>query len=148
MNKLWKFLAAVLTVIMVIWEIIEFLAFPALVTIVGLLNSFPWQYYAITIGGYVALLIIAEIAAHFIFKALDKKYTPLIERKLEKIFNRFSKEDWLSERKIKNNLPQRPRRQGRLFLFKKEFLFAIILRKLSSSQQQRLREKRVPIWKK
>lgn len=93
MNKLWKFLAAVLTVIMVIWEIIEFLAFPALVTIVGLLNSFPWQYYAITIGGYVALLIIAEIAAHFIFKALDKKYTPLIERKLEKIFNRFSKED-------------------------------------------------------
>ena len=29
-------------------------------------------------------------AAHFVFKAVDKKYTPLIERKLEKYLNKFS----------------------------------------------------------
>ena len=78
---------------MVIWDIIEFLALPVLFVIIGLINSFPWQYYAIAIGGYFALFIILEITLHFIFKALDKKYTPLIERKIEKYFNRFSKKE-------------------------------------------------------
>ena len=93
MKKLWNFVGVVLTILMVIWDIIEFMAVPALFTVIGLLNSFPWPYYAITIGGYVALFMIAEIIAHFIFKALDKKYTPLIEKKLEKYFNKFSKKD-------------------------------------------------------
>lgn len=74
--------------ITVIWDIAEFLAVHALFVIVGLLNSFSWQFYVITIGGYIVLFILAETAAHFVFKALDKKYTPLIERKLEKYFNK------------------------------------------------------------
>ena len=88
MNKFLKFIGVIFTIIMAIWDVIEFLAIPALFTVIGLLNSFPWQYYAISIGGYVALFIIAEIIAHFVFKALDKKYTPFIERKLEKYFNK------------------------------------------------------------
>ena len=76
---------------MIIWDVIGFLALPTLFLIIGLMNSFPWQYYAITIGGYFALFIVLEIILHFIFKALDNKYTPLIERKLEKYFNKFSK---------------------------------------------------------
>ena len=93
MKKLLGFIANILYIGMVIWDIIEFLALPALFLIIGLLNSFSWQYYAIAIGGYFALFIILEIVLHFIFKALDKKYTPLIERKLEKCFNKFSKKD-------------------------------------------------------
>ena len=93
MKKIIGFIANILYIGMVIWDIIEFLALPALFLIIGLLNSFSWQYYAIAIGGYFALFIILEIVLHFIFKALDKKYTPFLERKLEKYFNRFSKED-------------------------------------------------------
>ena len=93
MKKLLGFIANILYVGMVIWDIIGFLAIPALFLVIGLLNSFPWQYYAISIGGYFALFIILEIILHFVFKALDKKYTPLIERKLEKYFDKFSKRD-------------------------------------------------------
>ena len=93
MKKLLVLLGNILYIGMILWDIIEFLALPALFLIIGLINSFPWQYYAITIGGYFALFIILEIVLHFIFKALDKKYTPLIERKLEKHFNKFSKKD-------------------------------------------------------
>ena len=93
MKKFLNFVANILYVGMVIWDIIEFLAIPALFLVIGLLNSFPWQYYAISIGGYFALFIILEIILHFVFKALDKKYTPLIERKLEKYFDKFSKRD-------------------------------------------------------
>ena len=93
MNKLLNFIGNILYIGMIIWDVIGFLALPALFLIIGLMNSFPWQYYAITIGGYFALFIVLEIILHFIFKALDKKYTPLIERKLEKYFNKFSKND-------------------------------------------------------
>ena len=93
MNKLLNFIGNILYIGMIIFDVIEFLALPALFLIIGLINSFPWQYYAITIGGYFALFIVLEIILHFIFKALDKKYTPLIERKLEKYFNKFSKND-------------------------------------------------------
>ena len=93
MKKFLKFIGVIFTIIMIIWEVIEFLAIPALFTVIGLLNSFPWQYYAIFIGGYVALFMIAEIISHFVFKALDKKYTPLIERKFKKHFSNLSKED-------------------------------------------------------
>ena len=75
---------------MVVFEIVEFLAVPALFIVIGLLNSYPWQYYAISIGGYIVLFIVAEIIAHFVFKTLNKKYSPLIERKLEKYLNKFS----------------------------------------------------------
>lgn len=93
MKKLLSLIGNILYIGMVIWDVIEFLALPVLFLIIGWINSFPWQYYAIAIGGYFALFIILEIILHFIFKALDKKYTSIIERKLEKYFNRFSKKD-------------------------------------------------------
>ena len=90
MKRFIHFIGIIGTITMVICDIAEFLAIPALFIVIGLLNSYSWLYYAITIGGYVVLFIVAEIIAHFVFKALDKKYTPLIERKLEKYFNKFS----------------------------------------------------------
>ena len=93
MKKLLNVIGYILYVGMILWEVIEFLAVPAVLVILGLLNELPWQYYVISIGGYFALFIILEIILHFVFKALDKKYTPLIERKLEKYFNEFSKKE-------------------------------------------------------
>ena len=91
MKKLLGFIVNILYIGTVIWDIIEFLALPILFLVLGLINSLPWQYYAISIGGYFALFIILEIVLHFIFKALDKKYTPFIEKKLGKYFNKSSK---------------------------------------------------------
>ena len=91
MKRVLNFIGIIFYIGMVIWDIIEFLAIPALLLIIGLIKSFPWQYYAITIGGYFALFIVLEIISHFVFKALDKKYTPFIERKLEKYSNLFSR---------------------------------------------------------
>ena len=93
MKKLLGAIANILYVGMVIWDIIEFLAIPVLFLVIGLIYSFSWQYYAITIGGYFALFVILEIVLRLIFKALDKKYTPLLERRLEKYFNKFSKKN-------------------------------------------------------
>lgn len=91
MKKIFDFVGGILYIGMIIWDVIEFLAFPVLFLVIGLLNSHPWQYYAIAIGGYFALFIILEIILHFIFKAFNKKYMPFIERKLEKHFNKFEK---------------------------------------------------------
>ena len=93
MKGLLNFIGAVLTVFMVIWDILEILAIPILFTVIGILNSFPKEYYLISIGGYFALFIVAEIAARLIFKALDKRYTPILERKLRKYFDKSSKND-------------------------------------------------------
>ena len=93
MKKILCIIANILYIGMVIWDTIEFLAIPALFLVIGLLNSFSWQYYAITIVGYFALFIILEIILRFVFKAMDKKYTTFIERKLKKHFNRISKID-------------------------------------------------------
>lgn len=90
---MYRFLGIIGTTLMVLWDIVEFLAAPALFIVIGVLNGFPWQYYAIAIGGYVALFILIEVIAHFIFKALNKKHTPLIERKLAKFCDRFSKKE-------------------------------------------------------
>ena len=89
MNRFLHFIGIIGTMIMIICDIAEFLAVPALFIVIGLLNSYPWQYYAISIGGYIVLFIVAEIIAHFVFKTLNKKYSPLIERKLEKYLNKF-----------------------------------------------------------
>ena len=90
MKGFLKFLGIIGSIIMVVWTLIEFLALPAFLTVIGLLNNFPWQYYAISIGGYLILFIIIEIIAHFIFKAIDKKFTPFLERKFNQIFNKTS----------------------------------------------------------
>lgn len=93
MKGLLKFIGIILTIIMVIWDLAGILILPALFVIIGLLNAFPWQYYAITVGGYFGILAIGELLIRLIFKALDKKFTSFLERKLEKYFNKNETED-------------------------------------------------------
>ena len=87
MKPFLKFLGIICTIVMVVWDVAEFLAVPAFAVVIGILNSFPWQYYAVAIGGYLAVFVAIELIAHFVFKALDKKYTPIIVRKREKYLN-------------------------------------------------------------
>ena len=91
MKALLKFLAYIFMIGMVLYEIAEFLCIPALLVVIGLLNSYSWQYYVISISAYVVLFVLIEILVNIISKALSKKYTPYIERKLEKIVSIFSK---------------------------------------------------------
>lgn len=93
MKKLLNLVGTVLNIGLIIWDVTEFLALPILFVIIGLVNSYSWEFYAISIGGYFALFIILEIILRLVFKALDKKYTPIMKRKLEKIFDRFSRKD-------------------------------------------------------
>ncbi len=76
-----------------IWDLVEILFLPLLFLILGLWQQLPWQYYAITIGGYFGLLILLEIALHLIFKWAGKKYSSRFVQKAEKILARFSQDD-------------------------------------------------------
>ena len=73
-------------------ELVEFLFFPLIFLIAGLLLQLPWQYYAITIGGYFALFILGELLLYLIFKRLEKKYSSRFAQKMEKILSKFSTE--------------------------------------------------------
>ena len=97
MKKPFDFVGLLLMIIIGTYELLEFLVIPALFVVIGLLCDLPWQYYAVSIGGYVALHVLIEILLFFIFKAVDQKYTPRIERKLERICDRFSKKDTTSD---------------------------------------------------
>lgn len=91
MKGIGKAIAIILSIFITIAELIEFLFLPALFVLIGVLNHLPWQYYAISIGGFFALLLIGELAIHLIFKALHKKYASRFAAKVKKIVDRFSK---------------------------------------------------------
>lgn len=73
MKGLFKFLDALAGVILILGNLLEILAFPALLVLVGLLNSYPWQYYALTIGGYFVIAAVLQLTLHLVFKKLEKK---------------------------------------------------------------------------
>lgn len=79
-----KIILAILTVFEFLWDLFGFLLLPAIFVGVGLLDNAPWQYYAITVGGYFALFALLELIFSIIFKKIDKKYSPVIERKIGK----------------------------------------------------------------
>ena len=92
MKKSAKVLMTLLGILGAIVELVEFLFFPLIFLIAGLLLQLPWQYYAITIGGYFALFILGELLLYLIFKRLEKKYSSRFAQKMEKILSKFSAE--------------------------------------------------------
>lgn len=87
MRSIVKLLEAVLTVIIVLWELAEALAIPALLVLIGLLNSFPWQYYVISIAVYVAVAIVIQLICHLIAKRCEKKFESALQRLFHKLFD-------------------------------------------------------------
>jgi hypothetical protein len=88
-----KVLLNLIAVICGIWELAEILLLPVLFLILGLYLQLPWQYYAITIGGYFGLLFLLQVALHLIFKWLGKKYSSRFARKAEKLIAKISRND-------------------------------------------------------
>ena len=74
-------------------ELLEVLALPILFLILGLWQDMPWQYYAITIGGYFGLLLVLGGLMHLIFKLLGRKYTSRLARRAGKYRTRFIMEN-------------------------------------------------------
>ena len=89
MKGLLKILIILLSVIVTLLELAEFLLLPALFALIGALNHCPWPYYAITVGGYFALMLIAELILRLVFHALNKQYASRFSKKIEKIITRF-----------------------------------------------------------
>ena len=88
MKGFLKFLDIILTIVNVVWNLVEILTIPALFLIVGVLNSYPWQYYAVTIGGFFIIAITIQTVGHFWFKRVEKKYESALLRLFEKIFKK------------------------------------------------------------
>ena len=85
MKGLFKFLDILAGIILILMDLLEILAFPALLVLVGLLNSYHWQYYALTIGGYFVIAAVLQLTLHLIFKKLEKKYTSALERLIQRL---------------------------------------------------------------
>ena len=92
MKKSAKRLMTLLGILGAIVDLLEFLFFPLIFLIAGLLLQLPWQYYAITIGGYFALFFLGQLLLHLIFKRLGKQYSSRFAQKMEKIISKFSTE--------------------------------------------------------
>lgn len=86
MKAFLKFLEIIFTIVYILWNLVEILALPALFLVVGLLNAFPWQYYAATIGGYFIIAIVLQTIFHFIFKCFEKRYESALVKLFKKIF--------------------------------------------------------------
>ena len=80
MKPIINLLGNVLYVGTIIWEIFEVSALPLLLIVIGIANSYPWQYYVISIGAYVALFAIASLISYLVGKALGKKFVPIFIR--------------------------------------------------------------------
>lgn len=88
MKKLLGFFANILYIGTVIWDIAEFLFLPALLVLIGLINSYSWKYYAIAIGGYFLFFAVLEIVTAVIARILGKTFVPFIKRKIDRIVKR------------------------------------------------------------
>ena len=84
-----KCIGVIALVVLVIWDLIEFLALPAIFVVIGIFNQMPAAYYWITIGGYLALFALLQLLMWLLEKKLDKHFDALLTNKLAK---RFSKE--------------------------------------------------------
>ncbi len=88
MKSFLKFLEVFFTIVYVIWNVFEILAIPALFLTVGLLNAFPWPYYAATIGGYFVIAIVIQVICHFLFQHSEKRYESALVKLFQEIFGK------------------------------------------------------------
>lgn len=86
--KIPKFLETLLGVLLILWEIGEFLAIPAIFVVIGIFCEMPAAYYWITIGGYLAMFAVLQLLMWILEKTLGKRFEALLTNKLAKYFNR------------------------------------------------------------
>ena len=74
----------IIGVFLVIGEMLDYLALPALFVAIGVLNGFGWQYYAWVIGGYGVLVVLVELIGALIGTMLGNAFELRLLRKLKK----------------------------------------------------------------
>lgn len=72
MKRPLTFVDDIFPVMVTILNILRYSALPILFAVIGLIFSLPWQYYAITIGGYFAIVVITKSIRYMIIKILCK----------------------------------------------------------------------------
>ena len=87
MKALKIILYIILVPIYIFETLTEILAIPALFTVIGVLNSFGWKYYVITIGGYLIVAVIIQIVFHFVFKRSEERFFERLKRRFPNIFD-------------------------------------------------------------
>lgn len=94
--KLLKFLgrcaAAILTAVMVIGEVLEFLALPAILMVIGIICDMPPAFYWVVILGYLAIFAAFQLLLWLLEKKLGKHFDALLTHRIEKIAKRLKKE--------------------------------------------------------
>lgn len=86
--KILKFLEKCLGVLLILWDIGEFLIIPAIFVVLGIFCELPAGYYWITIGGYFAVFAILQVLMWILEKTLGKRFEALLSNKLAKHFGK------------------------------------------------------------
>ena len=86
-------LGATASVIALLVDIVQLLALPVLFVVIGYLNSYSWQYYLMSVGGYFVLCILIYLVVRMVCRVFDKKFSFLTERILDEIICLISKKD-------------------------------------------------------
>ncbi len=87
--KFLKFFGVLLYIIMVVWEIFEFLALPLLFIAIGVLNQLPSKYYIISIGAYLIVYGLVCLLVNLIGRAFGKKVELFIGSRIKNTYNRY-----------------------------------------------------------
>lgn len=93
LEVLTKLIVGAVGIVAVLWIAVEYLIIPAILVVIGLICGFGWEYYMISLAVYVVLVLLFHLIGHFMDKAIDKTVGPVVEEKLEKLFDRFIKNE-------------------------------------------------------
>ena len=85
---LGKCLGAVLGVFLIIWDILEFIALPAILVVIGMICQMPPAFYWIVILGYLAIFAALQLILWILEKTLGKRFDAFVVHKLEKWLNK------------------------------------------------------------
>lgn len=86
---LGKCAEAIALVILIVSELLEFLALPAFFVVIGILCQLPVSYYYITIGGYLVILALIQLLLWWLEKKLQRHFDALLTNKLQRITKRL-----------------------------------------------------------
>lgn len=92
MKALYKLVIGILSAIAVIWTATEYLTIPAILIVIGLLCEYGWEFYVISLGSYVFLVLIIHLIGFFADKVFEKTAEPVIEKKLDKLFDSITQD--------------------------------------------------------
>ena len=87
-----KCIAFVCAIIMILWDILEFITLPAILVVIGIICEMPPAFYRIVIVGYLAIFALFQLLLWLLEKKFGKHFDSLLSNKIGKIARRFEKQ--------------------------------------------------------